>query len=140
MTNDRSVPASTPLPRPSPVSAPFWQAAREHRLELQHCSECGRWQYYPRPYCVTCLSEKLEWRPTGGRGTVYSFTVIRRASTAAFADQVPYVHAIVELDEGPHMTTNIVDCPLEQVRIGMRVQAVFEDRTDEIALVKFRPV
>jgi uncharacterized OB-fold protein len=139
MSTEPASKPSMPLPRPSTLSAPFWRAAREHRLTLQRCADCQTWIYYPRTFCTNCLSEKLEWQQTSGMGRVYSFTVVRRASTAAFADKVPYVHAIVQLDEGPHMTTNIVNCAIEDVRVDMPVRAVFEDHTDEIALVKFEP-
>jgi uncharacterized OB-fold protein len=128
-----------PLPRPTEVSAPFWQAAKEHRLIVQRCRRCGNLQHYPRPFCLRCAADDLDWQECSGRGTVYAFTIVRQAASAAFAPDVPYVHAVVALDEGPHMTTNIVGCAPETVRVGMRVTAVFEDATAEITLIKFRP-
>jgi uncharacterized OB-fold protein len=127
-----------PLPKPSPASFPFWEAARGHELKLQHCAKCGAFVYYPRYRCPTCFSENLEWRPVSGRGKVYSYTVVRRASTRSFGDG-PYVLAIVELDEGPRITTNIV-APPEQVRVDMPVTVYFDDVTPERTLVKFKPV
>lgn len=127
-----------PLPKPSPASLPFWEAARRHELTLQHCAKCGAFVYYPRYRCPTCFSEDLEWRPVSGRGKVYSYTVVRRASTRSFGDG-PYVLAIVELDEGPRITTNIV-APPEQVRVDMPVTVYFDDVTPERTLVKFKPV
>jgi len=126
-----------PLPKPSPASLPFWEAARRHELKLQHCAKCEAFVYYPRYRCPTCFSEDLEWRPVSGRGKVYSYTVVRRASTRSFGDG-PYVLAIVELEEGPRITTNIV-APPEQVRVEMPVAVYFDDVTPERTLVKFKP-
>ena len=128
-----------PLPVPSPVTEEFWRAARRHELVLQRCQACERYIYYPRALCPYCLSDDLCWTRVSGRGTVYSFTVARRPTASIFADWVPYVIAVVELEEGPRMTTNIVGCAPEDVRIGMAVEAAFEDVTEEITLVKFRP-
>lgn len=126
-----------PLPKPSPASAPYWDAARRHELKLQKCGGCGAFIYYPRPQCPDCMSENLEWRPVSGRGKLYSYTVVRRASSRSFADG-PYVLAIVELDEGPRMTTNLI-APPEQIKIGMPVTVAFDDVTPEHTLVKFKP-
>ncbi len=126
-----------PLPKPTPASRPFWDAARRHELTLQRCGGCKKFIYYPRDRCPHCLSKDLSWERVSGRGTIYSYTVVRRASSRAFAD-APYVLAIVELDEGPRMTTNIV-APPEQLKIGMPVTAFFDDVTPEHTLVKFKP-
>jgi hypothetical protein len=126
-----------PLPKPSPTSRPFWEAARKHELKLQQCDSCRRFIYYPRERCPHCFAERLTWKPVSGRGKVHSYTVVRRASSRAFADG-PYVLAIVELDEGPRMTTNIV-APPEKVRVDMPVEVFFDDVTQEHTLVKFKP-
>jgi uncharacterized OB-fold protein len=128
-----------PLPHPTPVSRPFWDAAREHRLSLQRCAACGRHVYYPRTLCPHCGDSDLAWTDVSGRGTVYSYTIARRATARPFEPDVPYVIAIVELEEGPHMTTNIVGCDPDAVHIGMPVEAAFDDVTDEVTLVTFRP-
>ncbi len=125
-----------PLPKPTPTSQPFWDAARRHQLSLQRCAACGKFIYYPRERCPHCFSDKLGWENVSGRGKVYSYTVVRRASSRAFAE--PYVLAIVELDEGPRMTTNIVAAP-ESVKVGMPVAVHFDDVTPERTLVKFKP-
>jgi uncharacterized OB-fold protein len=125
-----------PLPRPTPTSRPFWEAARRHELSLQRCAACKAFIYYPRERCPHCFSDRLSWERVSGRGKVYSYTVVRRASSRAFAE--PYVLAIVELEEGPRMTTNIDAAP-ESVKVGMPVVAQFEDVTPECTLVKFRP-
>ena len=126
-----------PLPRPKPVSVPYWEAARKHQLQLQHCGACNAFIYYPRDRCPTCFSKQLEWKPVSGRGKVYSYTIVRRASTRSFGDG-PYVLAIVQLEEGPRMTTNIVAAP-EQVRVDMPVTVCFDDVTPDHTLVKFKP-
>ena len=128
-----------PLPQPTPVTQPFWDAAKERRLSIQRCASCNRYVFYPRPLCPYCGSAELTWTDVSGRGVVYSYTIARRATMRAFAEEVPYVIAIVELTEGPHMTTHIVDCEPEAVTIGMPVEATFEDANDEVTLVKFRP-
>jgi uncharacterized OB-fold protein len=126
-----------PLPKPSPTSRPYWEAARRHELQLQHCAGCGSYIYYPRPRCPNCMSDSLKWERVSGRGKLYSYTIVRRASTRSFAD-APYVLAIVELDEGPRMTTNMI-APPEQLKIGMPVAVFFDDVTPEQTLVKFKP-
>jgi uncharacterized OB-fold protein len=126
-----------PLPKPSPTSRPFWDAAKRHELMLQRCAACGKFIYYPRDRCPHCFADKLEWRRVSGEGKIYSYTVVRRASARSFADG-PYVLAIVELAEGPRMTTNI-SAPPEQVRVDMPVVVHFDDVTPERTLVKFKP-
>lgn len=126
-----------PLPKPTATSRPFWDAAKRHELMLQRCGGCNAFIYYPRDRCPHCLSDQLQWRPVSGRGKVYSYTVVRRASTRSFADK-PYVLAIVELDEGPRMTTN-VEAPAESMKVGMPVTVWFDDVTPERTLVKFKP-
>ena len=128
-----------PLPRPTALSQPFWDAAQSHELHVQRCTACGTHVFYPRYNCTNCGSRDLEWVRASGRGSVYTYTIARRPTHRAFAERVPYVIAIVELDEGPRLTTNIVGCEPDDVRIGMPVEASFEDVDDEITLVTFRP-
>lgn len=128
-----------PLPTPTTTTQPFWDAAREHRLLVQRSRNTGRRVFYPRIVSPFGPDDELDWVEASGRGTVYSFTVARRATAPQWAGDVPYVIAIVELEEGGHMTTNIVECDVESVRIGMPVAAVFEDVTPEVTLVKFKP-
>ena len=128
-----------PLPRPSAVSMPFWQAAKRHELHIQRCGSCGAYVFYPREVCAECLSSDLTWIKVSGRGTVYSYTIAQAPTHPAFAEDVPYIVAIVELTEGPHITTNITGCKPDAVRIGMPVIATFDDVTPDMTLVKFRP-
>ena len=128
-----------PLPRPSAVSLPFWQAAKRHELHIQRCGSCGAYVFYPREVCAECLSSDLTWVKVSGSGTVYSYTIAQAPTHPAFAEDVPYIVAIVELTEGPHITTNITGCKPDAVRIGMPVIATFDEVTPDMTLVKFRP-
>lgn len=135
------------LPAPDPAiqadAAPFWAAAREHRLVLPRCTGCGTVIWYPKGFCPACGSLGVEWFDVAGTATVYSCAVPRRGQ-GAYADAAPYVLAYVELDlpdggPGPRMITNIVDCDPTTVRIGDRVEVVFHDTEDGNALPRFRP-
>jgi len=134
---DRTLPAR-PLPAPSPLTQPFWDAARRHELWVQRCRACDTHLFYPRYLCTTCGSDDLAWVEASGRGTVFTYTVARRPTHPAFADLVPYVIAVVELEEGPKLTTNIVDIDPDDVTIGMAVRVTFADG-DDVTLVHFRP-
>jgi uncharacterized OB-fold protein len=127
-----------PLPRPSALTEPFWDAARSHELRIQHCLDCGHYIFYPRYLCPDCGGDRLEWKRVSGRGTVFTYTVARKPTHPAFADRVPYVIAVVELEEGPKLTTNIVGIDPEDVSIGLPVQVAWEDAGD-IVLVDFEP-
>ena len=127
-----------PLPNPTPTTQPFWDGTKQHRLILPKGPD-GRFFFYPRVLQPGTLNGPVEWAEVSGRGSVYSFTVDRRGTAPAFAADAPYVIAIIELEEGPRMTSNVVGCAIEEVRIGMPVEAVFEDVDDAITLVKFRP-
>src|SRR4029434_2452257 len=95
--------------------------------------------FYPRAVCTVCLSSEVEWERASGRGTVYSFTVTHQNQAPGFRDELPYVLAIVELDAGPRVMTNVVECSPDTVRIGLPVEVVYDDVTPEITLAKFRP-
>ncbi len=129
-----------PIPNPTPESRPFWDAARRHELMLPRCRACGRYHYYPRAVCPHCLSGDLAWERVSGRGTVYTFSVIHRG-LKGFPLGEPYVLAMVELDEGPRMMTNLVGIEPDPatIRFGMPVEVVFEDVSDTVALPRFRP-
>lgn len=128
-----------PLPHPNEISQPFWDAAKRHELQIQRCNACEIHIFYPREACSECLAADLVWIPVSGKGKLYSYTIAQAPTHPAFADDVPYVIAIVELAEGPHITTNLVGCQPDQVTIGMPVVASFEDVNAEMTLVKFRP-
>lgn len=128
-----------PLPTITPESQPFWEACRQHRFLVQRCLECGTFQHYPRGVCASCWGDRLEWREGSGRGRVYSFTVTRRTQARGFREEVPYVVAYVELDEGVQVLTNVIGCAPEDVKIGMPVVVAFDDVDDQISIPRFRP-
>jgi uncharacterized protein len=133
------------LPAPAPVVLPeikqFWDATGEGRLLLPRCLDCQTVIWYPRPYCPVCASLRVTWFAASGRGSIYSFTVNRRgqADLPAYREAGQYVLAYVELEEGPRMMTNIVDCDPDSVRIGQAVELVFHDTGQGTALARFRP-
>jgi uncharacterized OB-fold protein len=127
-----------PLPRTDAVSAPYWRAAAEGRLVYQECPACGHRQLYPRAMCAACAATP-EWRDAGGRGVVHTYTVIRQNWAKPFREQVPYVVAMIELDEGPRVMSNIVGCEPDAVHIGMRVELETVRIDDEIGLPFWRP-
>jgi uncharacterized OB-fold protein len=129
-----------PLPRPTAASLPFWEAAKRHELQIQCCGSCRANIFYPREMCPECLSSDLKWTAVSGKGTVYSYTIAEAPTHPTFAEDVPYVIAIVELAEGPRIATNITGCTPDAVQVGMPVEVTFDDVTPEITLVKFRPV
>ncbi|MEX2482438.1 MAG: OB-fold domain-containing protein [Gammaproteobacteria bacterium] len=113
------------------ASAPYWQAAQAGRLLLKRCRACGKTHYYPRPICPFCMSDDTEWQEASGAGTVYSWSVERRAKP-------PYAIAFVTLAEGPTILTNLVDCDLDRIAIGQNVRLGFETR-DGAPVAVFKP-
>ena len=129
-----------PLPQATDITAPYWQAAQQERLVLQHCRQCQNWQFFPRSFCCHCGSEAVVWKASTGQGKIYTFTINRRATHAFFKERLPYAVAMVELDEGPRMMANIIDSDLKRLVIGARVQVCFERASEEITLPQFRLV
>ena len=128
-----------PLPRVDEESRGWWEALARHELYFQRCRDCGTKRFYPRALCPRCLSSATEWVRASGRATVYSFTVTYQNQAPGFREELPYVLAIVELDEGVRMMTNVVGCAPDAVRVGMPVEVVFDDVTAEVTLPKFQP-
>ena len=129
-----------PVPVVQPWAQPFWDAARQQRLVLQHCSDCDRSIHYPRIECPHCGGANLDWRQASGRGRIYSYTVVHNNAPSAFLADMPYVVAVIRLDEGVQMLSNIVQCDPEQLRCEQAVEVVFEALDDSVTLPKFRPV
>jgi uncharacterized OB-fold protein len=132
---------SKPLPRPiSPeLTRPFWDAAKRHELVLPRCKICDYLFFYPRSECPRCLSNQLEWMRVSGRGRLHTYTIVNQPANAAFRDDTPYVYAVVQLDEGPRMVSNVVQCAVDAISVDMPLEAVFDDVTPEWTLVKFKP-
>ncbi len=117
-----------PLPRPSEISQPFWDACRERRLVIQQCQSCSGYVFIPQPFCPHCLGRSLTWVEAAGTGSIVTYTVVWRPQTPAF--ETPYVIAVVLLDEGVDMLTNLIDVAPAQVSIGARVRVAFVDVED----------
>ena len=131
--------AETSRPRPHLDSdtRPFWEGTRAGELRLQRCRNCGRVIFYPRALCPSCMSDSIDWFRASGKGTIYSHVVVHRAPPG-FEDQVPYVVALVDLDEGPRMMTRIKTVNPATVAVGEAVEVVFEEFDEEITLPLFR--
>ena len=131
-----------PLPAIDDLTRPFWHAAAQHRLMIQRCQECNYFNHPPRPLCDACLSQRLEFVPVSGRGTVYSYTVMHQPNIAGFEKEVPYINVLVELDEQPRlfMVSYLPISEREKIRIGGRVEVTFEKIDDEVTLPQFRLV
>ena len=127
------------LPQPDLETQPFWDAARDGRLMIKRCTACERFHFYPRPFCPHCWSDAVEWVEANGRAKLYTWSVVHRNDLPPFPDRVPYVAAIVDLDEGPRMMTNVVDCDFAALEVGMILEAVFHPTSDEVTIVQFRP-
>ena len=131
--------AKKPIPRIDEESKGYWEACRRHELRIQHCLGCGTVRHHPRAVCPKCLSSEVEWVLSSGRGVVYTFTVTHQNQMPGFREDLPYVLAYVELEEGIMLLTNVVGCPPAEVRIGLPVEVVFEDVGDDVAIPRFRP-
>lgn len=129
-----------PVPIPDSISAPFFDGARQGRLMLQCCAACGKWSFPVRERCPHCFAAKLEWRQASGRGTLYTFAIMHQVMNPGFAGAVPYNIAQIDLEEGVRMTSNVVGIPTNALKIGMKLEAIFEDVGQDVSLPKFRPV
>ncbi len=130
------------LPNPAPMvtttTEAFWAATAEGRFLLQRCVDCNNTIWFPRRVCTNCYGENISTFDASGKGTVYSFTIVRKGQ-GDYKGAAPYVYGYVELEEGPRVLTNIVDCDVEAVKIGMPVEIVFHDTGEGNALYRFRP-
>jgi uncharacterized OB-fold protein len=122
------------------VTAPFWEATKHRELLVQWCTACEEPVFFPRAVCPRCLETTLEWRPSTGRGTVYAVTVEHQAQNPLMAARVPYAVALVDLDDGIRMMSNVVGCDPHFVTIGMAVAVTWESMTDGRNLPLFEPV
>lgn len=127
-----------PLPKPTPLTEGFWQAAREGRLVIQQCEDCELLRHYPQYLCPACHSDRWRWRQVSGEGTVYSFTIAHQAFNSAWAARVPYAVATIELDEGVRLVSDLPDDDTEHVAIGRRVAVFFDEVAEGVTLPRFR--
>jgi uncharacterized OB-fold protein len=136
MQGDRA--PARPLPETRNAGATFWNKAAEGVLAVPKCGACERTFWHPRPRCPHCGSERVGWIRASGKGAVHTFTVVRQSGDPFFKTKVPYAVAMIDLDEGVRIMTNIVETPLEALAVGMRVEVLFEDAGDGIAIPLFR--
>jgi uncharacterized OB-fold protein len=129
-----------PLPHLDEENRWFFEACARHELVLQKCSSCGTVRFYPRAVCPSCASPKTDYLRASGRGRVYTFTVTHQNQAPGFRDELPYVMAYVELDEGPRLLTNIINTPPGEVKIDLPVEVVFEDIDENLAIPKFQRI
>lgn len=134
--------SESPPIRPGPdtrnAGVDYWRAAAKGSLCVPSCSDCDRCFWHPRPRCPYCGSDNVRWKASAGKGTIYTYTVVRQSADPYFKARLPYVVAMVELDEGPRIMTNIVECDVESVRIGNRVSVVFDAISPDMAIPEFR--
>ena len=128
-----------PVPVVNTWARPFWDAARDERLIIQKCDDCDKHIFYPRIACPHCFSENVGWIDASGKGTIYSFTVVESNAPSAFAGDLPFVIAVIRLEEGVQMLSNIVGCDPYTLSCDAPVEVVFEPLNDEFTLPKFRP-
>ena len=128
------------VPDPTPAARGFWDALAEGRVDIQRCDVCDRWVWYPRARCPACLSPDLTWTTVTGNGTLYSFTVARQPTTEAFAEAEDLILAVVELDEGPKVTSVLEEVAPAEVHIGMTVEPlIVATGADSLPLLRHRP-
>jgi len=130
-----------PLPQATPETQEYWDGLKRHELRIQQCNDCNEYYFYPRPFCPNCASKSVEWRTVSGRGRLETY-VINHRPAPGFEDDAPYVIAIVTLDEGPHLMTNLVNVEPEPSALpaDLPVEIVYDDVTAEVTLPKFQPV
>ena len=130
-----------PLPEFRPETKPYWEGTKKHELLLPRSKEGGEFFFYPRALSPgEDMSENLEWVKASGKAKVWTYAIHHMGPTKAYKGDPPYVVALVELEEGVKMMTNIVDCDPHDVKVGMELEVVFDDVTDEVTLPKFKPV
>ncbi|MBI1817443.1 MAG: Zn-ribbon domain-containing OB-fold protein [Deltaproteobacteria bacterium] len=127
-----------PIPVPNFDNAGFWEGCRQHELRIQRCTACGALRHPPRPMCPHCGGVDSDWMRASGRGSVFSFTIVHGPTLPVFQAQAPYNVVVVQLDEGPYIVSNLVDCRAEQIRIGVKVEVVFEGVDGTMSLPRFR--
>lgn len=135
------IPQGKPLPEITDLTRPFWTAAKQRKLVMQKCKRCGILNFFPKPWCIECGHRGLEWVEVKPQGTVYSHTVAYTVmmNFPAWKDDLPVVMCIIDLDDGPRMYGQVTGCSPEKVHIGMRVEAYFEDISEDAAIPKFHP-
>jgi uncharacterized OB-fold protein len=131
-----------PLPAITDLTRPFWTAAKERRFVLQNCSDCGAFNFHPKPWCIECGSRALVWTEAKPHGTVYSHTVSYSVAMnyPGWAADLPVILCLIDTDDGARMYAQVTDCKPEEIHVGMRVEVHFEDISPDAGIPKFRPL
>jgi uncharacterized OB-fold protein len=127
------------IPSPDLETQPFWDGCKEGRFLIRHCNACGEDHFYPRPFCPTCWSDDVAWKEASGRATLYTFSIVHQNDLPPFGERVPYVAAIVDLEEGPRVMTNIEGVEHDALRIGMPLVVDYKPISDDVTIAIFRP-
>ena len=130
---------SKPIPKPTPETQPFWDGCAQGELRLQHCQECGHVQFYPRRLCSGCFSENVAWQTASGKGTVRSWSLVVMPGAPGFEEEVPFISALIRLQEGPTMLSVLREIDNAAVTPDMPVEVIFEQRSDTIYIPYFKP-
>jgi uncharacterized OB-fold protein len=129
-----------PMPEPTPTSQPFWDGLKEHKVRIQYSPSAGAYVFYPRVLAPRTLADDLEWREISGEGTLFAFTIADRPTAPPWKDSLPQLLAIVELDEGPRLSTEMINVDPGALAVGMKVKPLFEDHPDHnVTLLKYEP-
>jgi uncharacterized OB-fold protein len=127
------------FPTRRPGTVDYWDACQRHELLIQRCNKCATHQFYPRIFCTTCSSKAIDWVSASGHGKVLTWTVVRRAVSAAYAADDPYIIALIKLQEGPVMMSKVIGCEPESMQTGMAVEISFEDWSEQVSMPVFVP-
>jgi uncharacterized OB-fold protein len=138
--SDIEAPYAKPLPEITEENREFWEGTRRGELRMQKCGACGHIRYPVALVCPKCLSPEAEWTPLSGRGTVFSYVVFHQVYNAGFRDEVPYNVALIQLEEGPRLFSNVVGAANAEVKVGDAVEIVYDPVTPTVTLPRFRPV
>jgi len=128
-----------PLPAITTLNGPYWDGLKRRELKMPKCHDCGKIWYPPSPFCPSCWSRSFAWQQLSGRGKVNSWVIFYQAYFSSYKDDIPYNVAEVELEEGPHLLTNLVGIANEDISVGMPVEIVYDDVTEDVTLAKFKP-
>lgn len=131
-------PYDKPLPTPTALATPFWEALRQGELRLQHCPKCGHFNHPPKLLCSHCHNRELVWDKVGHTGTVYSYTIVHRPPFPAFKADVPYAVGLVDIEGTDVRLLSSLLVPLDQLAVGLPVEVAFNDVTDDFTLFQFR--
>ncbi|MCW2546495.1 MAG: hypothetical protein JWN96_955 [Mycobacterium sp.] len=134
-----TTPSRVDLPTIEADSKPFWDAAREHRFLIARCNACGRAHHYPRPFCPFCWSDDVHWEDASGRATLYTYSTVYVNDLYPFRDKLPYLAAVVDLEEGPRVMTRLVGVRDDELSIDMQLVVDYENLNDQLVAPVFRP-